>query len=58
MRKAVVIGLVGCAGSTAMIGWIRLVVRMQTPCLAAWFDGEDADPILLVEETNPSFSPS
>ena len=36
-KKAAVIGLVGCAGSAAMIGWIprRLlwrVVKMQTPC--------------------------
>ena len=42
------IDLVGWAGSAAAVGWIprlllRLVVRMQTPHLAAWFGGEDAD---------------
>ncbi len=53
------IGLVGCAGSTAVIGWITclllwLVVRKQTPCLAAWFGGEDTDPMLLGEVTDSS----
>ena len=57
MRKAAVIGLAGCVGSAAVIGWIsrfllRLVVRIQVPLSAAWFGGEDADPILLREETD------
>ena len=43
------IGLVGCAGSTAVVGWIprlllQLVLRMQTPHSVAWFMGEDTDP--------------
>ena len=54
MRKAAMLGLVGCAGSAAVIGWIaylllQLVVMMQTPCLAAWFGGKDADHMLLGE---------
>ena len=53
------IGLIGCAGSTAVVGWIPclllwLVVRMQTQCLAAWFGGKDADPMLLGEVTDSS----
>ena len=56
---AALIGLVGCAGSMAMIGWIPclllwLVVRTQTPCSAAWFGGEGADTILLGEVTETS----
>ena len=51
------IGLVGCAGSAAVVGWIprpllRLVVRKQATCSAAWFGGENADPMLLGEVTN------
>ena len=53
------INLVGCAGSTAVIGWIPrllvwLVVRTQTPRSAAWFGSEDAEPMLLGEETDTS----
>ena len=53
------IGLLGCAGSMAVIGWIPylllwLVVRMQTPHSAAWFGGEDTDPMLLGEVTDTS----
>ena len=46
-----------------MIGWIPrrllwLVVRTQTSHSAAWFGGEDTDPILLGEgiDTSPSGS--
>ena len=54
-KKAAVIGLVDCAESAAVIGWIprlllQLVVRMQIPRSAAWFGGEDADPMLRVQE--------
>ena len=56
---AAVIGLVGCAGFAAMIGWIphlllQLVVGMQTLGMAVWFGGEDADPMLLEEEKDTS----
>ena len=52
--------LAGCAGSAAMVGWILplllwLVVRTLTPRSAAQFDGEDADPMLLGDETYLSF---
>ena len=58
-EMAAVIGLVGCAGSVAVIGWIpclllQLVVRMQTPYSAVWFGGEDADPMLLGGKTDPT----
>ena len=58
-EKAAVTGLVGLAGSIAVIGWIPhfllwLVVRTQSPHSAAWFGGEYANPILLGEETDTS----
>ena len=54
-EMAAVIGLVGCAGSAAVVGWIphlllRLLVRTQTPRSAAWFGSGDAEvriPLLL-----------
>ena len=56
------IGLVGCAGSMTVIGWfprllLWLVVRTQTPCSAAWFSGEGADPTLQGEimDSSPVF---
>ena len=54
---AAVIGLVGYAGSAAMIGWIQhlllwLVVRMQT--LHSTALKGDADPMLLGEEIDTS----
>ena len=56
MRRAAVIDLVGCVGSSAVIGWIprllRLVVKTETPCSAAWFGSEDAEPMLPGEETD------
>ena len=56
---AAVIGLVGCAGYAAVIGWISrlllwLVVRTRTPRSEAWFGGEDEDPMLLGEEIDTS----
>ena len=53
--REVMIGLVGCAGSAAVIGWIpclllQLVLRTETPCLEIWFGGEDPDPMLLGQE--------
>ena len=58
-QMAAAIGLVDYAGSTVVTGWIpcfllQLVVRMQTLRLAAWFGGEDTNPMLLEEETNIS----
>ena len=52
--------MVGCGGgSAAVIGWIPcllfwLLVRMQTPLSAAWFGGEDANPMLLGEVMDSS----
>ena len=53
--RVAMIGLVGCAESTAVIGWISccllwLAVRMWTPSSAVCFGSKDAEPILLGEE--------
>ena len=58
-KKAAVIGQIGCTGSAVVIGWIPrlllgLMVRTQTPRSAAWFGGENADPMLLREVTDPT----
>ena len=50
MRKAAVMGLVGCAGPAAGS-------KTQTPRLAAWFGSEATDPILLGDETDPTSPP-
>ena len=54
MRTAV-IGLVGCAGFAAVIGWIPrrllwLIVKTQAARWVVWFGGENADPMRLGEK--------